>query len=231
MQRWRFAIWYLAILPLAARLLVELGLYASRTPAGRPGDLIESRDGSVHLVACDRVYVSKAPTTFRPLATLPGALPRMLLYQEDQAFYEHRGFSAREIRIAIWEYLIGDAPLRGASTISQQLARTLFLSQRRSLRRKLIEFRMARVLEARLSKDRILELYLNHVYWGGQAFGVDSASRQYFGVAPQNLNREQVAFLVSLLPSPALCHGSAPCAHPVIRRRADRLLQHVLPES
>jgi monofunctional biosynthetic peptidoglycan transglycosylase len=171
---------------------------------------------------------------------IPDELKRALLYQEDQAFYTHGGYSPREVYIVLRDYLFYGHRLRGASTLSQQLARTVFLSSERSLRRKLLEFRLARALERRLSKERILELYLNHVYWGGESTGVVEAARAYYQRPPDprrrvnplsRLGTREFAFLVALLPNPNACAparaaGDEHCKNRGIVRRMTRIIDH-----
>lgn len=173
-----------------------------------------------------------APQPYVGLARIPESLIRGLLFQEDQAFYEHSGYSLREMYIVTRDFLLYGQRLRGASTLSQQLARTIFLSSERSARRKLLEFRMARVLETRLEKNTILELYFNHVYWGGDARGIAAATRYYFRRPVETLTRAEAAFLVAILPNPNAC---APlrggdlknCRNAGVLRRMERIVKHL----
>lgn len=158
----------------------------------------------------------------------PGALDdlvRALLYQEDQAFYTHPGYSVREIGMALRDTLWHGKRLRGASTITQQIARTLFLSNQKTLVRKLVEFRVARALHLRLSKRATLTAYLNHVYWGRGAQGITAAARMHFNTAPQQLSRPEIARLIALLPNPNACgaRGVRRCRDPGVLRRAQRI--------
>jgi len=159
------------------------------------------------------------------LSELPSALTRALLFQEDQAFYNHRGYHLREMGLALLDYAAGSR-LRGASTITQQLARTLFLSREKTLQRKLQELYLARLLERHLSKEEILELYLNHVYWGKNQNGIGRAARYYFALQPQRLSPGQIAFLVSLLPHPDQCKQKT-CASPQREKRQRRLERYL----
>jgi monofunctional biosynthetic peptidoglycan transglycosylase len=121
----------------------------------------------------------------------------MVVIAEDSRFRTHWGIDPVELREAAaagWR--------RGASTITQQLAKNLYLSSSRNVWRKLKEAVTAVRLEAALSKDRILELYLNAVEWGPGIWGVEAASRHYFGVAPADLSDEQAAALAATLPHP-----------------------------
>ena len=158
---------------------------------------------------------------------IPAALIRAILYQEDRAFYDHPGYSLRENFIVLRDAVLSGDRLRGASTLTQQLARILFLEQNPTLRRKLIELRIAQILEARLSKTAILQLYINYVYWGGACYGIDCAARRIFGVSPENLNRSQIAYLVAMLPAPNVCVRPEECSDERLLFRRERLLRHL----
>lgn len=128
-------------------------------------------------------------------------LQHAVVAAEDARFYQHHGFDWNQIRDAVAEDL-EEHRERGASTITQQLVRNLFLSTNRSIIRKGIEFSIVPLTEAILPKNRILELYLNVIEWGRGIFGAEAASRVYFGVPAQRLTRLQAAELASVLPSP-----------------------------
>ena len=142
-----------------------------------------------------------------PLDGLPGHVPAAFLAVEDRRFHTHRGVDWRRVAGAALANLKAGGIREGASTISMQLARTLFpeqISRRdRSWRRKLLEFRVAVLLEQTYSKDEILELYLNHVYIGGGAYGIEAASRLFFGVPAGDLTVGQAAVLAGLLRNPS----------------------------
>lgn len=138
-----------------------------------------------------------------PLESIAIDVQLAVLVNEDIDFFGHGAVDPRAVREAIDEWRRGQ-PLRGASTISQQLARTLFLSQDRSLWRKLRELRLAWWIERTLGKRRILELYLNCVEFGPGLLGVETASRHYYGgVGADSLPPGQAAGLAACLPSPA----------------------------
>lgn len=136
-----------------------------------------------------------------PLDRISPNLVRAVLVAEDAAFYRHRGVDWYELRQAVRDAL-SDRPLRGASTITQQLARNLYLSSSRSLVRKLEEFLTARRLERTLSKGRILELYLNVAEWGPGVFGAEAAAWAYYGIPASQLDVRQAAELAATLPHP-----------------------------
>ena len=138
---------------------------------------------------------------FEPLNRISPNLEHAVIAAEDARFYQHHGFDWEQIRLAAAEDL-EEHRERGASTITQQLARNLFLSTHRSVIRKALEFSIVPLTEAILSKRRILELYLNVIEWGRGIFGAEAASRAYFGEPAQRLNRLQAAELASVLPAP-----------------------------
>jgi monofunctional biosynthetic peptidoglycan transglycosylase len=161
--------------------------------------------------AAHSVRPSLGPTR---LADMPPVLQRMVVIGEDSRFRTHHGIDPAEIADALG---VGDAHglpsaiaaawghrdrLRGASTITQQLAKNLYLSSSRNPLRKVKEAVTALRLELALSKDRILELYLNVAEWGPGIWGADAASRAYFGVPASHLTQEQAAELAATLPHP-----------------------------
>jgi monofunctional biosynthetic peptidoglycan transglycosylase len=143
-------------------------------------------------------------------------LKRAAVLEEDGAFWQHDGVDFDELRAAIDDTLHKGEPLRGASTITQQLAKNLYLSPERTPYRKLAELFLARRLEAELTKRRILELYLNLIEWGDGVWGAEAASRAYFGVSAADVSAEQAALLAGSISAP---HRFDP-AHP-----SPRLLQ------
>ncbi len=137
-----------------------------------------------------------------PLARIPASVRRAVLVAEDAAFYGHRGFDWHEVRQALREAWEERELPRGASTISQQLARNLYLSPSRDPVRKLREALITRRLESELSKERILELYLNVLELGRGVFGVEAASRRYFGRSVSAISPREAAELAAAIPSP-----------------------------
>jgi monofunctional biosynthetic peptidoglycan transglycosylase len=132
-------------------------------------------------------------------------LKKAVVVAEDMSFFSHRGFDTHEIKIAARDAVRGRR-FRGASTISQQLAKNLWLSPSRSPTRKLREIVLTRQLERHLSKHRILDIYLNVVQFGPEVFGAEAAARRYFGVAASDLSAQQAAELAAALPRPGSWH-------------------------
>ncbi len=136
-----------------------------------------------------------------PRDAIAPALRRAVLAAEDDRFYLHHGFDFTEIEKAIERRRAG-RPLRGASTISQQVVKNVFLWEGRSWVRKGLEAYLTLWLELVVPKDRILDLHLNLAEWGDGVFGAEAAARHHFGKAAARLTREESARLAVVLPSP-----------------------------
>ncbi len=142
---------------------------------------------------------------FTPLSAIPPHVVNAFLAAEDRGYYEHDGYSPAAILRAMVHNARRDRGSKpsGASTITQQLAKNLFLAgQPPSLERKIKEILLARRIEAALTKDRILELYLNQIYFGGAARGIAAAAKQYFGKTPADLSVAEAAYLAALPKAP-----------------------------
>ncbi|MDX5378179.1 MAG: monofunctional biosynthetic peptidoglycan transglycosylase, partial [Halomonas sp.] len=138
---------------------------------------------------------------WRPWAELSDHAKLAVIAAEDQRFALHHGFDVDEIRRA-WEASRNGATLRGASTISQQTAKNLFLWTGRSWLRKGFEAWFTVLLEALWPKQRILEVYLNIVEWDHGVFGLEAAGQHYFGVSAGRLSETQASRLAAILPNP-----------------------------
>ena len=147
--------------------------------------------------------------TWVPLNRISPLLQRAVIVSEDAAFWDHTGVDVYEMRAAFADGL-EDGDFRGASTITQQLAKNLYLSPSRNPSRKLVELFVARRLEAELSKRRILELYLNVVEWGDGIWGAEAAAQTYFGVPASDLSAEQAALLAGALINPRIYSPASP---------------------
>ncbi|MDA1311756.1 MAG: monofunctional biosynthetic peptidoglycan transglycosylase [Acidobacteria bacterium] len=138
---------------------------------------------------------------FIPLEQIPLDLQRAVIAAEDGRFYEHSGIDWLELE-KVFEEAETRGRLRGGSTISQQLVKNLFLTTHRWPVRKVLEVSLVPIEEFVLSKDRILELYLNYIEWGPGIWGVEAASRYHYGIAASQLNRGQSARLAACIPDP-----------------------------
>ena len=139
-----------------------------------------------------------------PYESMPPQLTRALLATEDREFYDHWGVRWQAIMRAVVINFLKGQRAQGGSTISQQLARQLFLTPEKTVQRKIKEWMMALKLERTYAKDEILEMYLNHNYYGSGAYGIQAASMTYFGKDASELTLPECALLIGLLPAPSL---------------------------
>lgn len=146
-------------------------------------------------------------------------LKRAVVAAEDSRFLEHEGFDWEGIEKAVERNLKKGRIVAGGSTISQQLAKNLFLSSSRNPLRKLQEAVITVMIETLWSKRRILEVYLNVVEWGNGLYGAEAASRRYFGLAAARLGPEQAAHLAAMLPNPRYYERN-PAARGLLKRKA-----------
>ncbi len=137
------------------------------------------------------------------LAELPDYTPRAVLAVEDRNFYHHVGFNPFAVSRALLVNAREGEVRQGGSTLTQQLAKNLFLSSDRTIKRKVQELLLALWLEHQFTKDEILTLYLNRVYFGAGAYGIDAASRRYFGKSASKLTLAESAVLAGLLKAPS----------------------------
>ena len=154
-----------------------------------------------------------------PYSRISINLRRAVLAAEDSAFFDHEGVDIAEIKKSIQDSIEKGKELRGASTITQQLAKNLYLSPSRNPLRKLRELYITRRLEAALPKARIFEIYLNVIEWGDQIWGAEAAARTYFGVTAANLSREQSALLAGAIINPRVYSPTHPRARLLGRQR------------
>lgn len=154
---------------------------------------------------------------WRALTAMSPALPRAVIAAEDQKFERHHGFDVAAIRAALAARANGGT-LRGASTISQQVAKNLFLWRGRDWVRKGLEAWFTVWLEALWPKSRILEIYLNLAQFGPGVYGVEAASRRYFGRSASEVDAAQAALLAAVLPNPLRRHVDRPSPS-VLRRQ------------
>ncbi|MBU3846444.1 MAG: monofunctional biosynthetic peptidoglycan transglycosylase [Candidatus Acinetobacter avistercoris] len=129
-------------------------------------------------------------------------LKHAIVAAEDAKFTQHQGFDIEGIKFALERNRENEQVVAGGSTISQQLSKNLFLFNKRSFLRKGQEAVATVMMERMWSKQRILEVYMNSVEFGDHIFGVEAASKHYFGKTAESLNREQAAFLAAILPNP-----------------------------
>ncbi|MGC8731385.1 MAG: monofunctional biosynthetic peptidoglycan transglycosylase [Halothiobacillaceae bacterium] len=154
-------------------------------------------------------------------AAISPHLKRAILAAEDAKFLEHEGFDWEGVQNALEKNLRQGRVVAGGSTISQQLAKNLFLSGKRSFIRKGQEALITLMLEGVLPKRRILELYLNLIEWGDGVFGAEAAARHYFGISAARLSPSQAAWMAAIVPNPRYYDGGPATA--VLKRRIERI--------
>lgn len=164
------------------------------------------------------------PIEWVKLKDTPPALIHFIWASEDQAFFKHGGFDLPQLRKAMREAKAKGGEVRGASTITNQCARSVFLWQGRSYLRKGLEAYYTFWMEMLLSKQRILELYLNHIELGPGIYGIGAAARKHFGKPVGQLSRSQMMALAAILPNPLNWSPVTPNAKVLKKiRRVERL--------
>ena len=175
------------------------GLFLLRqfeTVSGLEGATILADNGEVLTV------LGQGPSHYIPLEDIPQVMQDAILAMEDRWFYQHPGFNPIAILRAFYINFKAGRKIVGGSTITQQLAKNLFLTFEKTWTRKLEELVLALILEQRYTKDEILELYLNHIYFGEGSYGIEAAARTYFGKSARELNLVESALLAAIPRSP-----------------------------
>jgi penicillin-binding protein 1A len=204
------------VIALVIWLVLTAPLGRALEPAQKPALVLTDSGGRA---IARRGDYKEAPVD---LAKLPPHVPAALIAIEDRRFYSHFGIDPRGIARALSRNIAAGGVAEGGSTLTQQLAKTSFLSADRSITRKLQEVVIALWLEARLSKEEILERYLSSVYFGDGAYGIRAAARVYFDSEPEKLTLGEAAMLAGLVQAPSRL---APSRHlEDARERADLVL-------
>lgn len=159
------------------------------------------------------------------LADMGGALPQSVIMSEDGQFCRHFGVDLGELKAVVVQALDGESP-RGASTLTMQLAKNLFLWPSRSYARKMMELPLALMINVILPKSRQMEIYLNIAEWGDGYYGAGAGAKKHFNRQPKNLTRRQAALMTVALPNPYLRNPAKPSAGMtriarVVEKRAD----------
>ena len=194
---------------------------AMRAKERAPVIRILARDGSV-------LAERGAPADYMPLDLLPRHVSAAVVATEDRRFFEHHGLDPIGLVRAFFANLRAGRFAQGGSTLTQQLAKNLFLTADRTLARKVEELALALWLELRLSKNDILELYLNRVYFGGGAYGIEAASKRYFDRSARELSLGQAALIAGLLKAPS---KYSPASSPGAARARSRVVLAKMVES
>jgi monofunctional glycosyltransferase len=203
-RRARLLLWATLLIGLPLGLLAfvwlttlpDVAVLSKRNPASTA--LMESRAAR----AKEQGRVVSKQWTWVPLSRISPHLQHAVVAAEDASFFIHEGFDWEGIKDAALHNLEAGELKRGGSTITQQLAKNLYLSSERSLLRKAREALITRSLEHRLTKERILELYLNVAEWGRGVYGAEAAARHHFGKSAAELTADEAAWLAAMLPSP-----------------------------
>ena len=183
--------------------------HAAHTEASAPAASGSDDPGTAHrlhrlLFLKEAVRQSVRPARYVAISDTPPALRQAFVAVEDRRFYEHHGFDPGGIARAMFVNLQSGEIEEGASTITQQLAKNLFLSQEQTFGRKAEELLLALDLEWNYSKDEILELYLNSIYFGSGYYGIYDAAQGYFGMEPSELKLPESTMLAGLPNAPSL---------------------------
>jgi monofunctional biosynthetic peptidoglycan transglycosylase len=153
-----------------------------------------------------------------PSGSIPAEMKWAVILAEDSNFYKHEGVDVKAIKNAIKHDLEKKALARGASTITQQTAKNLYLSREKTVTRKLKEVYLALRMEQELTKGRIVELYLNVVELGPMVYGIGHGSRYYFGKPPSAMTPRECAFLAAMLPGPRVAYNPYKNLDKVLKR-------------
>ena len=210
LRRWIPSFWQLLSLAILGfvSLAVALAIAVRVAHLPEPNELAQAQasifywdDGKTELAR-----IGEANRTAVTIDQIPLDTQRAVLAAEDRSFYQHGGFSPKGIGRALWSNISGGST-QGGSTITQQYAKNAFLNQGRTYSRKLSELVLSIKIETQVSKDQILERYLNTIYFGRGCYGIQTAAKAYFGVPVWQLNDAQSAVLAALIQAPS---GLAP---------------------
>jgi penicillin-binding protein 1A len=199
------ALQVIILLGISASVGVALGLFINLSNALPKVGNFEAPEATI-IYSSDNVILGRIYREDRtnvPLNDIPKNLRNATVAIEDRRFYKHSGIDMKGVARAIWQNLRGQRMAQGGSTITQQLARNVYLTQRKTINRKVQEAVLAILMERSFTKQKILELYLNQVYYGSGAFGVQAASRVYFGKDVGKLDLAQCAMIAGMPQKPS----------------------------
>ena len=215
--------------------LIVAGVAVAIALSSLPGfdELMRSPNGqSVEVRGADGTVLATLGPSYGqwlPFASIPKVMVDAMISVEDRRFYSHPGVDPIGIaRAGLAVVRAGGSKVQGASTITQQLARNVFLTSSKDYGRKLREMVLALALERKFTKHAILELYLNRVYFGGGAYGIDAASRKFFGHSAQTLSLEEAAVIAGLVKAPS---RYAPSADPARARGRAAVVVRTMAEA
>jgi len=196
-------LWFAVLLGLAVGGYI---FYCQKTlPAFSKAIYVERQPGVKILAEDGRELTSYGALFAEPVDVdkLPSYVPQAIIDTEDRRFYKHSGFDYIGFIRAMGVNLVKRRYAQGASTLTQQVAKNLFLTREKSVRRKVQEFLLARWLEKHFSKKQILEIYLNRVFFGSGAYGINTAAKRFFNKKAKDLNLHEAAILAGALKAPS----------------------------
>lgn len=197
---WRTLLWFVISFLLVLVIIIFIG---GQIVSEMPARIFDG--ASIRTCMITKMYqVNLCPgsATYVPLKLISNGIKKAVLVSEDSAFYQHRGFDFAEIKKSYETNMLVGEYKRGGSTLTQQLAKNLFLSKEKTFQRKFVEAFYTVQLEKYLTKDEILERYLNVVQFGKDIFGIKAAAEYYFKKSPQELSLNEGIFIAILLPNP-----------------------------
>ena len=202
----KLILWALALIILFCLAITGYIWYCQKTlPAFSKAIYVERQTGVKILAQDGRELTSYGALFAKPVEVdkLPKYVPQAIIDTEDRRFYKHNGFDFIGFTRAMAVNLIKRRYAQGASTITQQVAKNLFLTQEKSIKRKVQEFLLARWLEKYFTKKQILEIYLNRVFFGSGAYGLNTAAKRFFNKSAAKLNLHEAAILAGALKAPS----------------------------
>ena len=206
MRKYSQWLWRAAAFTVIAILLYQAWLYwqVSRLDTHQPQDtsMMQARLAEMRSASATKNKPAKIDYRWVPMKNISRYLQRAIIASEDATFYSHEGFDWEGIKVAAEKNLKKGKIVAGGSTISQQLAKNLFLSTQRTPWRKAEEAIITVMLESSLSKRRIFEVYLNVIEWGDGVFGAEAAARHYFKKSAASLTPREAAWLAAIVPNP-----------------------------
>ena len=213
-------------------LFLIVGVYAAYTAASLPNVAgLKTRNPATTALMEQRAAAQGVKV--RPLRSwvsynsISSHLRNAVLVAEDGAFFQHSGYDLDELKEALKKDWREKRFVRGASTITQQLAKNLYLSTSKNPLRKIREFFIARALERHLDKQRIFDIYLNVIEWGNGVYGIGPAAQHYFGKSPGELLPEEAAVLAAMIPNPR-SYSPVRGLTPYLEKRKNELLNRLL---
>ncbi len=167
-----------------------------------PAKLMVDADSSTLMYDGGNKLIGEYKQPVISYADIPSHTVKCFIASEDKRFYDHKGVDYKRLAGAAWKDIKSGSAKEGGSTISQQVVKNTHLSNEKTVRRKLEEVKLAKQLERKYSKESILEIYLNKIFFGGRNYGIEAASQNYFGKSAKELTLSESAMLAGIIPSP-----------------------------